>query len=204
MFGSPSKSTSHTASRICRLETHVARVAGEEREQRELPGGQLQLDVAAPGPAGRRVQPQVAGLELGGPLPGTAPGHGAQPGHQDRERERLGQVVVGAGVEALHLVPLAVLGGEHQDRGPVLLRAQGLADLVAVDPGEHQVEHDRVVLVLPREPQPVGAVVGHVDGEALGLEPDPQGPREPLLVVDDEYAHGYLRGVGNTHCRERG
>ena len=165
---------------------------GQEGEQRELPRGQLELDVSAPGPPRRRVEPQVAGLELGRALPGTTSGDGPQPGHEHRERERLGQVVVRAGVEPLDLVPLAVLGGEHQDRRPVLLGAQRLADLVAVDPGQHQVEHDRVVGVLPGQPQPVGPVVRHVDGEALGLEPDPQRRREPHLVVDDEHSHRLL------------
>jgi hypothetical protein len=52
-----------------------------------------------------------------------------------RQRERLGQVVVGAELEAEHAVELGRLGGEHQDRRAPALRAQRLADLEAVEPG---------------------------------------------------------------------
>ena len=41
---------------------------------------------------------------------------GAQPGEQLLQGEGLGQVVVGAGVEALHPVADRVAGGQHQDR----------------------------------------------------------------------------------------
>ena len=94
----------------------------------------------------------------------------ADPGHQDREREGLGQVVVGAGVECLRLVEVAVLGGEHQDRGPVPGLPEVRADLVAVAAREQDVEDDQVVAALGGQPEPVGAVESHLDGEPLGLE----------------------------------
>ena len=94
-------------------------------------------------------------------------------GDEHRERERLRQVVVGAGVERLGLIEVAVLGGEHQDRGPVVAGSQVGAHLVAVAAGQHQVEHDQVVGALGRHPQPVVAVVGDVAREALGLQAAP-------------------------------
>jgi hypothetical protein len=97
--------------------------------------------------------------------------------------------VVGPGVEGLDLVPLAILGGEHEDRCPVALLAQGGADPVAVDTGEQDVQHDRVERVLASHPQPVGAVVDHVDGESLRLQAVAQTRGQPLLVLDHEHPH---------------
>ena len=54
----------------------------------------------------------------------AAPDERPQPGEQHDERERLRQEVVGAGVERLGLVVLAVLGGEHEDRRPDAFVAQ--------------------------------------------------------------------------------
>ena len=52
-------------------------------------------------------------------------------GEQHDVGERLGQVVVGAAVEPVGLVVLAVLGRQHQHRHPVLLGAQRPDDVVA-------------------------------------------------------------------------
>ena len=60
--------------------------------------------------------------------------------------EGLGQVLVGADPDAVDPVVLGVQGGDHDDRdqvrGPSPLQA--VADLVAVDVGQHQVEQDQL------------------------------------------------------------
>ena len=112
------------------------------------------------------------------------------PGEQHDERERLGQVVVGAEVERVGLVVLAVLRRQHQDRHPVLGGAQLLDDPVAGQPRQHDVEDDRVVGGFLRHVQPVRAGVRDVDGEALVGQPALQRRREPDLVLDDQQSHG--------------
>ena len=85
--------------------------------------------------AGRR------GRELGGPL--DAAQQGPDPGDDLAHREGLGHVVVGADAEAHEQVGLVGAGGEHEHRH----RPDGLdpaADLEAVEPGQHDVEHDEV------------------------------------------------------------
>ena len=74
--------------------------------------------------------------------------HRLHAGDELGRRERLGDVVVGAELEAEHPVDLGVAGGEedHRDRRGL---AQAAAHLEAVDVGEADVEHD--------EPGPVGA-----------------------------------------------
>ena len=95
----------------------------------------------APRPAARRKQRTDAAPEL-------------------PDRERLGDVVVGAELETEHLVELLAARGEHDDRH-VALAAQPLAHLQPVEPREHDVEDDEVHVFLartgevpPRRPAP--------------------------------------------------
>ena len=162
----------------------------EELEQRELARRQVDLDVAAPHTLRGRIERQVARGEHRRTLGRAAPDQRAQPGDENGVRERLGQVVIGAGVERFDFVPLAFLGGEHEDRRPHAFFAQRRTDAVAVQARQHDVEHDRVVGVLARHPEPVGTVERDVDREALGFEPGSQPGREPLLVLDDQHSHG--------------
>ena len=161
------------------LRHDLAGAPHQELEHRELARGERDVDVAAAAPVRDRVEGEVAGGVDDRARSAGAPEQRAQPGEEHDERERLGEEVVGAGVERLGLVVLAVLGGEHEDRRPVAAVAQLLAHLVAVDARQHDVEHDRVVRVLGRHPEPVGAGERDVDGEALGLQPAPDRRRRP-------------------------
>ena len=69
--------------------------------------------------------------------------------HQLAHAERLGQVVVGAAVEPEHLVHLVAPRGQHQDGhvGIARVAPDGAAERDAVEPGQHQVEHDEVEAV---------------------------------------------------------
>ena len=60
--------------------------------------------------------------------------------------ERLGEVVVGAHLEADDALGFLGAGGQHDDRDRrgVLVGAQQPADLEAVDVRQHQVEHDEI------------------------------------------------------------
>ena len=65
---------------------------------------------------------------------------------------------------------LAVLGGEHQDRRPVVLLAKRRAHRVAVQLGQHDVEDDGVEGLVLRHPQPLLAVAGDLDAVPVGDE----------------------------------
>lgn len=116
---------------------------------------------------------------------------GADPGDEDDVTEGLGQVVVGAGVQALGLVVLAVLGGQHEDRHLVSGGSQVRADAVAVHTGQHDVEDHQVVAALTRPVQPFEPVVHDIHGETLGGQSPGQGHREALLVLHDQQAHAH-------------
>ncbi len=85
----------------------------------------------------------------------------ADPGQQLFGTERLGDVVVGAEVERLHLVGLVAARREHDDRhlrGP----PDAPADLGAFEIGQAEVEHDEIGRMIGGQPQRLGAGAGDV------------------------------------------
>ena len=107
------------------MDTHLPGPTHEELEHVELAAGQVDLGCRSTTTrrpvSSTRSWPTTDGDRV---TPAGAAQQGADPGDQDRERERLGEVVVGAGVERLGLVEVAVLGRQHQDRRPVAGRPQ--------------------------------------------------------------------------------
>ena len=136
-----------------------------------------------------RIEAQVADLEDRRPLARSATYERPQPRHQHDERERLGEEVVGARVERLRFLLRPGPRGQHQDRRPVTGLAAPGAQRVAAQRGQHDVEHQRVVAVLLRQPLALGAVQRDVDGVPLALEAATQGGRELLVVLDDQDPH---------------
>jgi hypothetical protein len=131
---------------------------------------------------GDRVDAEITGGRHDGGLSVGATGQRVEAGHQDGERERFGEVVIGAGVERLCLVEVTILGGEHEHRGPDLHGPKFGTDLEAVLLGQHEVEHEQVVTVLGRQPQPLDTIEGELDGEPVGFESTLH-ERRDLVVV---------------------
>ena len=132
-----------------------------------------------------------------------APQQRAQPGQQLLQRERLGEVVVGAGVEALDPVTDGVAGGQHQDGYVVPGGAQRPGGLDAVEPGHHHVHHDDV-RADPADPgQRLGPVGRQRDGVPVELERPPQRLPDRLVVVDDEDAGSGRGSVHAPNCAKR-
>ena len=86
-----------------------------------------------------------------------APADGLQAGQQLDPAEGLGQVVVGAGVEAPHLVPLGPERRQHEHRH-VAHVPDALEDLPTVQVGEPDVEDDDVGVALVELADPVAAL----------------------------------------------
>ena len=143
------------------------------------------------------IQPQVAHLEHRRALDRATPHQRPQPCEELGERERLRQVVVGPRIETRDAVVDRVARGEHEHRCPDAVLADPAADLEAVDAGEHQVEHDRVVLGRLRHPDRVVARARDVDRVTLLDEPAPEQARHLELVLDDQDPHAAC------HCRTR-
>ena len=132
--------------------------------------------------------------------PVDPPQHRADPAAQLCEAERLGHVVVGAGLEALDGVGLRVQRGQHDDRDHVAAVAQQPRHVVARRPlAERDVEqHDVVGLVGGRAQG--GVTVGHGRHPmALALEGAGEHLAQWLVVVDQQD----VEGRGGAHGVER-
>ncbi|MNV64472.1 hypothetical protein D3C71_1571160 [compost metagenome] len=70
--------------------------------------------------------------------------NGFYTGHQLIGVERLGQVIVGAQLQALDAAQLIALGGQHDDGDLIVRTTQAAAGGQAVFAGQHQVEDDQV------------------------------------------------------------
>ena len=104
-------------------------------------------------------------------------------------------VVVGAGVEALHLVAPAVARGEDQDRHRALVAAPGFQHRDAVHLRQADVEHDGVVGLAIAEIVPLLAVESTVDHIAGIAQRSGELAIEIRIVLNDEQAHFCLQNL---------
>ncbi len=110
----------------------------------------------------------------------------AQPGQQLVHAERLGDVVVGPGVQGLDLLVGGVPGGEHQDRHPGPA-AQASDHLDAVHVGEPQVQDDDVGVARGGQLERGGPVGRGVHLVLARLQVDHEGAYDLRLVVDHKH-----------------
>ncbi len=104
--------------------------------------------------------------------------------------ERLGDIVVGAGVHAGHLVAPAVARGEDDHRHLALGAAPLLEHADAVHLRQADVEDDDVVGLGLAEEVAFLAVEGGIDGIAGIGERRDQLAIEIAIILDDQNAHG--------------
>jgi hypothetical protein len=111
--------------------------------------------------------------------------HRPDAGQEFLDAERFGDVVIGAGVEGVDLLPAVQAAGQDDDRyrGP---GAQLADDLDAVEVGQAEVEHDQVGVLAGGGVQGLHAVAGGDDLVLAGVQVDPQRPQDLRFVVDDE------------------
>ena len=165
-------------------------VRGEQAfKHGEFLGGQRQATPGADRDAACRIQAQVTVFESGGQRGGGAPAQGPDAGHQLGEIKRLGQVVIGAQVEALDPFPDRPGRGEHQHpgRGPAV--GQGAADVVAGHARQVAVEHHHVIAVDREVLQGRVAVQRHVDGHSLPAQPGRHRRGQDLVVLGHQNPH---------------
>ena len=169
----PNQCSSHTSSMIRSRVTTRAGLAEQQGEEVELLRRQLELVLADPGPPGGLVDPHAVDLRR----PGVAapPQHRPHAGQQLGEPERLGDVVVGAGVEPEHGVDLVGPPGEHEDRHRAAGGAQAPAHVEAVDVGQPEVEQRRG---RRRRARPRSSA-----SDAAGGDRRPPGRRPPCAVA---------------------
>ncbi|MNZ84398.1 hypothetical protein D3C78_1031530 [compost metagenome] len=106
--------------------------------------------------------------------------------HQLIGVERLGQVIVGAQLQALDTAQFVALGGEHDDRNLVVRATQAAAGGQAVFAGQHQVEDDQVEHFARQQAIHLLSVRYGAGAVALADEKTLQQAAEPRIVVNDK------------------
>ena len=141
--------------------------------------------------------------------PAVAAQHRADAGVQFVEFEGLDEVVVGADIEAAHLVAGAVARGQHDHRRAVLARTQCAQQVQAVSVrrriarlaqraagGQAEVEQHEVE-AFARERGVRGGEVAHpVDRMAFEAQRGAQRVADHSVVFDEEQAHQRVRWPG--------
>ena len=146
---SPTGDSSHSAERIAWRENALPGMPREVQQDAVLGGGEVQRLPEQLHLPRERVDLEVADLDaglLGGPAFDAAQDR-LDAAHELARGERLGDVVVGAELEAEDAVDLVAARGQHDDGdvgGGAQVRAMSSPDL----PGKHDVEDDEVGLDL--------------------------------------------------------
>src|SRR5206468_682122 len=111
--------------------------------------------------------------------------HGPYPRDHLAWAEWLGDVIVGAEVEAQQLVVLGRSGGEHDDRD-ARLGPQDAADIKAIHGRQHQVEYDQVGALLAGQVERQAPIVRDQRLEAVALQVESDQVGGLAVVVYDQ------------------
>ena len=118
--------------------------------------------------------------------------HGVDAREQLGERERLGDVVVGAEPQRGDLVELALARRQHDHRHEVVGRAQRGEHLEAVLLRQVDVEQDEREVLVARSSSSASSPSRAIDGRAAGeLEVQREAGRDRVVVLDDQDAAGH-------------
>jgi hypothetical protein len=181
---------------------HAAGALGQRHQQVELVGGELGRLARHGDGAGVAVDLQRAkaqGLCGGRAAALGAPAqHGADARQQLARLKGLGQVVVGAQLQADDAVHRVALGGEHQHRHlgrGAGQRADAAAHVQAVHVGQHQVEDDQIGRIGLHAFQSAEAVSGVRKGKSRLDQVFADHPGQAAIVFDHQQAGTHGRSV---------
>jgi hypothetical protein len=138
----------------------------------------------------------TAGIECERPVPQNrwqpgraAPQQRAQVREQHRELEGLGEIVVGADIEARHVVGRLAERAEHQHRQIPPGRPELRTHAKPAEPRQHDVEDHRVIVKFPGTVQTVDTVRRHLYRVPFGDEPAVECARRQCVVLNHENPH---------------
>src|SRR5215831_2161548 len=193
---------------------HAAGMMHEVGEQAIFVRGELDRIAVDGHAAGTGVEAPGAAIELALGVTGRAAQECADARQNLLEMEGLGDVVVGAGVEALDLVAPAVAGGEDKDRHGPAGAPPRLQHRDAVHLGQADVEDHRIIGLAFAEKVALLAVEGTIDhvariderGRELAIEigivldhEETQDQCSPLLLPPTPVRSSRI-GEGSRYC----
>jgi hypothetical protein len=175
-------------------------VLDEEEKKFELlrlesNGGATPADFAAVAVDFNIAGDDEVGAEVGYGAGAGAAEKRADASHEFAHAEWLGDVVVGADIEAGDAIAFAAECGEHDD-GDGGVAAEETANLHAIDAGEHDIKDDEVRVLLAGKLEGVVTAGGRKDAVAFTPEVVCEGEQECFFVFDDEDAGGWCCGHG--------
>jgi hypothetical protein len=173
-------------------------MAHEVLEERKLPAGEVDEPIPAPHPARAEIHLQAADLDPRRPRLVGAPREGADARQKLLQVERLGEIVVGSGVQGVYLALELVAGGQHQDRHLRAPQPDALEGAVAIELRQHDVEQDQIYRFIVGQPHALLTVVGGDSLVAERREPALEEPHDSRVVLYDQDPHGarkYNRSV---------
>ena len=142
--------------------------------------------------AGAGIEPHRTAVEFAFGVAGRAAQQRAHAREHFLEMKRLGDIIVGAGIEALHLVAPAVARGEHEHRHRAAGAAPGFQHRNAVHFRQTDIENDRVVGFQLAEIMALLAVEGAIDDIAGVGQRSGKLAIEIGVVLDHEEAQGII------------
>ena len=121
----------------------------------------------------------------------------AQPGEQDREFERFGEIVVRADLEAAQDIGGAIAGCQQKDRFEVSGLAKAGDDFESIDARQHDVEEYGVMGGFRGEQRGEGrlAIIDDLGRIAFEFKVEPQAFSEGCFVFNDEDTRHRRKGL---------
>ena len=177
------------------LRDHDALAVHEIFEDAIFHGSERKFTAGAADGAPGGIHFKIVDAENGGGLAFAAADDGFGAREKFAEIERLGDVIVGAGVQESDDGIAIVFGGEDEDGSDAAFGAKSFHNVEAAAFGKHEVQNDEVVGDRTGEKNCVVAIGGVVNGVTSAVA---QSARdifgEPLFVFHDKNAHRGLRG----------
>jgi hypothetical protein len=169
---------------------HAARMGGEVFEERVLLRGELDGFAGALHIVREAVHLEIADTQDTRTAHGPAAQQCFHADEQFGEGEWLGEVVIGASLEVLHLFFCGITGCQDENRNLLVLTPDPAQDFGAAQDRQHEIENDEVVVIGVGQGPTGLAVGGYVDRIALRLQRPLDEVAEFLLVFYEQYSHG--------------
>ena len=170
------------------------RFPGQHLQQPELGGSEIHDLASHPDLVATAVYHQVGKAHLRRTMRGLFADpaqHCPHPGYQFAGAEGLGDVVIGAQIQADESIRFGGLGREHDDRH-LGLGLQDTADVEPIHLGQQQVQHDQVRPSLAGQLQGFQAVVSDEHPVAVPLQIEPDQVHDlPVVVNHQDLALGH-------------
>src|SRR5262249_14120308 len=155
----------------------------------------------------QRIKHQIGYLELEIYLAALASPERTHPRQQLGEGERLGEVVIGAAVEAPNLHIDRVAGGEKNDGCRNVLFAEPVTDFYPIHERKRNIKNDEVVVFRRGSEESVLTVGSDVDRSAFFFEPAFYKCCHFRFVFDNQHPHGssiddaeqYMKSMQNVN-----